>query len=142
MRKRKPKSYNTHLRFSDAEAILCSLPLVEQIPADSPAQELRNSAAARSASEKLLAMIDRSVAPSRNIPNQVLLTPEEIRVVLTAIGFALDFISGVDTGFSFDVDSDHKKGLSKNYFVLNRLYPIFDDLVEKIEAELQQNPRP
>lgn len=107
-----------HLSDSDIEAILCALPLVLEIGADSPAQEALNTSCCTSAGEKLIA----------HSPN---LSANEIRVISVAITAAVLLLSGKGAGFVPNIDSEWKAELSKHLFTLNRLDPIFQGFVDQ-----------
>lgn len=134
MAKSRIRSANLKLSFADAEAILCALPLLDQISADSPMQRMTNAVASRNAAEKLLSFVDQASVSKTSSGNQVRLTAEDIRIIYCAVGFAIDVISGVDTGCVLILDSEWKSELSKHFFILNRLYPVFDGLVDQISG--------
>ena len=108
-----------HLSDGDIKAILSALPLVTLVEADTPTQTLRNDVACRSAGEKLLT---RGKA----------ITSEEIRIISVAINMALLVISGQTGDYIPDVDPEWRAELSGYFFILNRLDPIFQRLVDEI----------
>lgn len=132
----KNKDYlgNINLNLSETEAILCALPLINQVTADSPAQDMRNSIALASASKKLLSMIENSSSPAQKPLKPDHLTAEDIRIMFCAIGFALDILSGQDSGYMFQIDDEWRADLLKHLFVLNKLYPTFENFVDRIES--------
>jgi len=132
MKKHKRNLGNITLGFSDLEAIICALPLAQQIPADSPDQQLQNDLALQITAEKLLDFLDSSVSSRKNSPCQIRLTPNDHRVIYCAITAALAVLSGKDIGCDFQIDNEHRTELSKHYFSLNRLSPSFEALVDQL----------
>ena len=115
---------NLNLSSSDVSAILCAIPLILQIETGIPAQNLINSASCESASRKL-----HKHAPS--------FSADEIRIISCAIDAALCVISGDETADMFDVDADWMRDLSRHFFTLNRLNPIYKGLVDEIQRKLR-----
>lgn len=115
---------NLNLSSADISAILCALPLVLQIETDPPAQNLINSALCESASRKLI-----NHAPS--------FSADEIRIISCAIDAALCVISGDEMADMFDVDADWMSDLSRYFFTLNRLSPIYRGFVDEIQRRLR-----
>lgn len=107
------------LTDDDISAILCALPLVMNADADTVEQTQLNRTCCEIAANKLMS---KALKFSSN----------EIRVIFVAIGFALDYISGVKNEYlmQFEIDAEWKSELMKNLFTYNRLYPYFDKLSE------------
>lgn len=112
---------NINFSSSDISAIICVLPLVSQIEAETPAQNLFNIANSNSAAEKLF-------------NHKSALSADEIRVISIAISAALYIVSGNthEYGPDFDIDSEWKSEINKYFFTLNRLNPIFQNLVDDL----------
>ena len=122
MKKNKKRSLgNINFSFADVSAIVCVLPLVAQIETETPAQNLLNIANSNSAAEKLL-------------NHKSALSANEIRVISIAISAALYIVSGnaLEYGLDFDIDSEWKSEINKHFFTLNRLNPIFKNLVDDL----------
>lgn len=122
MKKNKKRSLgNINFSFADVSAIVCVLPLVAQIETETPAQNLLNVANSNSAAEKLL-------------NHKSALSANEIRVISIAISAALYIVSGnaLEYGLDFDIDSEWKSEINKHFFALNRLNPIFQNLVDDL----------
>lgn len=113
---KKPKHTNIHLTATDVEAILCVLPLLDCIEADTPAQQDLNYAAAESASQKLLSRGKQ-------------LDANELRVIAASLSLALAYLSNQMPELDPFVDPDHRAELQRYFFVINRLEPIFADII-------------
>ena len=123
--KKKPNNNlgNLNLSASDISAILCALPLVTEIDANSPQQNLLNVRSCESAGRKI----------SNHAAN---ISAEEIRVISIAVSAAVCIISGNDIDWLPDIDAEWKSELSKHFFTLNRLDPIFQNFVDEIYNRL------
>ena len=123
----KPKRIPSNIKLSsgDVEAIICALPLVSNIEADTPEQTHLNITYCNIAAEKLLSRTFRFEA-------------DELRVIGVAIEFALEVISGngKDIAYAAGVDAQWMSNLSRNFFTYNRLRPLFSSLLDLIEDEL------
>jgi len=104
------------LSSSDAEAILCALPLITEIGAATPIQAALNAQSCTSAAKKLL-----SATP--------VFTSNELRVISASITASVLLLSGsVECGLD-KVSSERKRELSKHFFTLNRLDPLFRNVI-------------
>ena len=110
--KHKNSGHSLTLSNHEIDAIICALPLVVEIGADSAMQDEINAAFCASAAEKLL---NRDSSLQDN----------EIRVVHSAISIAIDLLSGKCSEVFVDIDAKLKSDLSKHFFILNKLDAMF-----------------
>ena len=111
---------NFKLKPEDISAILCALPLVQNITTDNSEQTLLNRTCCDIAAKKLM---DGNLSFHYN----------EIRVMFVAVGFALDLLTGTENPFlsNASVSDSWKSRLTKYLFNYNRLYPYFEELSQK-----------
>lgn len=119
------KNYIPQLSNSDVHAIATALQLIPFCHTDSLAQFYRNQMAAESSLSKLTNHVATFSA-------------EELRVISVSIGFALDCISGQGNEFLdvAEVGAELRAELGKNFFVYNRLFPHFAQLIDEIERHM------
>lgn len=113
-----PNHHNLHLSGTDVDAILCSLPLLDYIEADTPAQQAQNSKDIESATNKLLTLN----AHTR-------LDANEMRVIAAALTLALGLLYDNFPELKPFVDADHLNKIQRYFFVINRLEPLFNDAI-------------
>ena len=113
MKPKKQKRATISLSADDVSAILCALPLISYLEADTEAQTQINNALMVTATEKLLAHI-------RNF------TPNEIRIIYIAIACGANLTTYFSDG---EIDAEWKAELAGHFFTLNRLYQQTKDFI-------------
>ncbi len=103
----------------DVEAILCVLPLVPMIGANSDRQNVINAVLCESAAKKISA-------------HQMNLEANEIRVISAALQAAVLILTDPDGSFSRLIDDDWKKDLSAHFFTINRLNTQFQNALQPL----------
>ena len=104
------------LRNGDVQAIVRALPLVPYLNVDTPQQANFNAMFCASAGQKLL-------------DGATNFDPNEIRVISAAVSAAVLLLSGKSPDLFVNVDNELRSSLSGYYFTLNRLAPIFSQMV-------------
>lgn len=112
------KKSDLELRPGDIHAILSALPLVANAETGDIILDRVNLLACQTAAEKL----------TRRKQD---FTANETKVVYLAIGGALDVIEGKQDSFvsSCEVDAEWLAELKQNFFIYNRLFPLFAALL-------------
>lgn len=114
-----PKGPNLHLTATDVEAILCALPLMDCIEAQTPAQQELNSAAMSSAAKKLTSHGSQ-------------LDANDLRVISASLFIAREFLAGRMPELGSFVEPDHQAALRRHLFTINRLEPVFDGIISPL----------
>ncbi len=118
------KSKNTRVNLDpkDIHAIISALGLVASSDSGNATQNMVNETSCKTAFRKLST-------------NQLTFTPNELRVIYVSLGFALDLISGIPNPYvSMDeLEPDWQAELKQNYFIYNRLYPVFEKLTDRFD---------
>lgn len=119
------------LTLKDADAIICALNLVVNIPANTQEQERLNFFNCNVVAQKLR---------TKNLS----FTSNEWRVIYVGVGIALDLLSGVcNPDISLDeLEPEWSTDLKRYFLAYNRLYPHLSQLVENIEKALFESPAP